>query len=677
MNGQREFLSLLKKVLSFKFMLNKLKNKKIWIWAMVFGFCLIVFLMQTNEVLALTAGNTSGYAWGENIGWISLNCDHTSLGLPLGDDTCASQEYGVLTTNDGIYGYAWSENIGWISLNCSNDASCGTVDYKVTNNNGVLGGYAWSETAGWIDFNPVGDEGVVIDPATGVFSNYAWGENIGWISFSDGASYQGKTAWRGILGQLTKPTNLHHTNNPESPLAVWWQWDQVFVPLTTIETSYTVYMKDLVCAVEPCTYYTNTGTHALDYNPTSAGTSLSVDYNDNPLSFNAQYTIKVMAVYPGYTNSDFSDPSSAYTSAASPVNLLGTIISNSQIKWTWESGGGESGFYAQNTQGGSKDWTTDLFWDQTGLSCGQNYILQVKAKNANFDGCVSDCGGDETALQSSDPVVINTLTAPGSAQILDQDITDTSIKLTWTDNSNEEGFIIERAQGDPLPGDDYSQIATVSADITFYIDNMPPLVQNTHYWYRVKAYSRFACDSGYATANAWTKGPKLAINPTTYPIGYLVDNYNFGVLEPNETKSISMLICNLGDADLTISSASIDPTGAFSSDAPTVPFTLRVDPGYYSCDNNLAGQAKKQVVITFTSQSSCDPDPITSQANFILLNNDENKTVFLKGVCQESPVGEGKASENVIYDGRIMANPPPAFVEFLEKLQFSEKIKPR
>jgi hypothetical protein len=53
-----------------------------------------------------------------------------------------------------LMGYAWSQNLGWISMNCANDSSCASSDYKVTldatTNN--LTGYAWNDTVGWIQF---------------------------------------------------------------------------------------------------------------------------------------------------------------------------------------------------------------------------------------------------------------------------------------------------------------------------------------------------------------------------------------------------------------------------------------------------------------------------------------------------------------------------------------------
>lgn len=60
--------------------------------------------------------------------------------------------------NGELSGWAWSENIGWISLSCENTGTCGTSDYKVQINSssGDLSGYAWSENVGWIDFKPAG-----------------------------------------------------------------------------------------------------------------------------------------------------------------------------------------------------------------------------------------------------------------------------------------------------------------------------------------------------------------------------------------------------------------------------------------------------------------------------------------------------------------------------------------
>ncbi|MFH1188788.1 MAG: prepilin-type N-terminal cleavage/methylation domain-containing protein [bacterium] len=95
------------------------------------------------------SGMLFGYAWNDGIGWISFNCDQTSVG---GGNNCASGggvDYGVTIdplTGD-FSGWAWNDIIGWVSFNSKNcdgngngflDVSCGgddattpVISYKV------------------------------------------------------------------------------------------------------------------------------------------------------------------------------------------------------------------------------------------------------------------------------------------------------------------------------------------------------------------------------------------------------------------------------------------------------------------------------------------------------------------------------------------------------------------
>ncbi len=81
---------------------------------------------------AAAAANVTGFAWSQNVGWISfnsLNCDLDDDGLSEGVaadggvDGCPAlnsniSAYGVnLDASDFLSGFAWSENIGWISFN--------------------------------------------------------------------------------------------------------------------------------------------------------------------------------------------------------------------------------------------------------------------------------------------------------------------------------------------------------------------------------------------------------------------------------------------------------------------------------------------------------------------------------------------------------------------------------
>src|SRR3989344_1623737 len=94
------------------------------IFSSVLGLALVLFFFGSfTVVLASPSDNLSGWAWIDpetvlpadaeetnfDIGWISFNC--TDRG------NCASSNYGVRVASDGsISGYAWSENLGWLSF---------------------------------------------------------------------------------------------------------------------------------------------------------------------------------------------------------------------------------------------------------------------------------------------------------------------------------------------------------------------------------------------------------------------------------------------------------------------------------------------------------------------------------------------------------------------------------
>lgn len=117
--------------------------------------------------------NVSGWAWSENIGWISFN--NTSGG--------GTVNYGVNIGFDGLLsGYAWSENIGWISFNEGAQLDLDT---------GYLSGWAKvvSMPDGWIKLQGTAQNGspygVSLNSGTKEFEGWAWGsETIGWLSFN-------------------------------------------------------------------------------------------------------------------------------------------------------------------------------------------------------------------------------------------------------------------------------------------------------------------------------------------------------------------------------------------------------------------------------------------------------------------------------------------------------------
>jgi uncharacterized protein (TIGR02145 family) len=169
----------------------------------------------TNDIVLIVRididANVFGFAWSENIGWISFNSDNCdsnddgftdtgnfaqcSIGLPISD-------YGVsidLTTGN-LNRYAWNEKIGWISFNennppdgygfnsncpntCDSSNDC-TACYDSTSGN--VHGWAkiLSYSNSWIKFDH-GQPGEVYIDASGDWHGWAWNDDvIGWISLN-------------------------------------------------------------------------------------------------------------------------------------------------------------------------------------------------------------------------------------------------------------------------------------------------------------------------------------------------------------------------------------------------------------------------------------------------------------------------------------------------------------
>ena len=139
--------------------------------AFAFAITGIVLCVAPAAVSASTTDGTIDgayrYAWSENAGWVDFG----------------SAAGNVHVTDTALTGSAYGENIGWITLNPQSYGG-------VTNDGaGNLSGYAWSENAGWIDFSKVT---IGID---GVFAGDAYSPNIGWIAFGTGNN-KVSTDWR-------------------------------------------------------------------------------------------------------------------------------------------------------------------------------------------------------------------------------------------------------------------------------------------------------------------------------------------------------------------------------------------------------------------------------------------------------------------------------------------------
>ncbi|MBI5045475.1 MAG: DUF4215 domain-containing protein [Candidatus Niyogibacteria bacterium] len=129
-----------------------------------------------------------GYAWSDNIGWLSFSCENTS--------SCATSNYGVIIDASGVLsGYAWSDNVGWISFHAFDLVGCpsGVCEARYNSDSGKLSGWARalayrdSERGGWEGWISLSGAsyGVTVNSSTGDLGNYAWSDTvIGWLSFN-------------------------------------------------------------------------------------------------------------------------------------------------------------------------------------------------------------------------------------------------------------------------------------------------------------------------------------------------------------------------------------------------------------------------------------------------------------------------------------------------------------
>ncbi len=201
--------------------------------------CFILCLFSFSSKASASAGNNVfGYAWSENIGWISFNnC------VSPDPSTCSGSDYGVSVQNDVWSGYAWSENIGWISFNPA-DWDIGNPSYDNSTsqaygraisaiNNDNAGGWdgwisisgsassiSWAPTIGTAStYNGGGSSTLRTGPMAGYkvkeVSGYIWGSDVvGWVDmapFYGGSgypSYGGVYIYEGSLLLTATPSTV-------------------------------------------------------------------------------------------------------------------------------------------------------------------------------------------------------------------------------------------------------------------------------------------------------------------------------------------------------------------------------------------------------------------------------------------------------------------------------------
>ncbi|MHB9145751.1 MAG: stalk domain-containing protein [Symbiobacteriia bacterium] len=224
----------------------------------------------------------------------------------------------------------------------------------------------------------------------------------------------------------------------------------------------------------------------------------------------AYKSVLALVIYSGWSNEATVTPilviRLAPSAPAAPAGLsvTGTAATNISLAWQ-DNSGNETGFQVERRQaGGPFVLAAELgagtrAWSDAGLLAATTYTYRVRAvRTAGGVTGYSDYSGEVQATtdQVSPPAAPTDLTAMAGEKL--------AVNLTWRDNSTSEaGFSIERKTAGGTGADsDFTQIATVSAGVTGFIDE--GTAPATAYTYRVQAYHAYGA-SGYSnTADATT-----------------------------------------------------------------------------------------------------------------------------------------------------------------------------
>jgi Fibronectin type III domain len=239
-------------------------------------------------------------------------------------------------------------------------------------------------------------------------------------------------------------------------------------------------------------------------------------FNDPGLQINTPYWYRIVA-YNSVGPSAYSNAVSAVLATpGAPSGLTATATVSGAINLAWadnannEQGfnverapdvGGVAGTYQQIASVGTNVTT----YSDTGVGANIRYWYRVVA----FNGIGTSAYSNEASGMVTAPNAPSALAAASA--------TNSTINLTWTDNSaNEQGFNIERAPDAGGVAGTYTQIASVAANVTTFSNTGVQI--NVRYWYRVTAYNGVGSSAYSNEASAILATPNPPGGLTATPV---------------------------------------------------------------------------------------------------------------------------------------------------------------
>lgn len=233
----------------------------------------------------------------------------------------------------------------------------------------------------------------------------------------------------------------------------------------------------------------STGKNTLGANYNSAG-QLVAQFNSTTKTYSASSVSSVNIV--GGSSGDYLYLTSATTKP-------GTFHAGGGNDTVWAGNGndtiyGEAGDDTLNGRGGN-----DVIYGGDGNDSidGGTGTNSINAGNPSTTTTPTPAPTGSTSSGTTDPTKPYPPVSP--TNLAASSASSTSIKLTWSDNTNRElGYKIERS----TDGSTWSQIATTGASIATYTNT--GLTSGKKYYYRVRAYNEYGNSSYTNTASATT-----------------------------------------------------------------------------------------------------------------------------------------------------------------------------
>ncbi len=411
--------------------LNK-KNRVLLVCAAaIFAFAGV---FSAHQVSAGSSHNVRGWAWSENIGWVSFNSADSGAG--------GGADYGVNIDQVAwtMSGHAWSEHIGWISFNVSDTAGCdgcsgSACQAKVSP---TAGGGGRHEVSGWAKVLANGggwdgcvslrgaNYGVSIDPATGDFYGWAWSDMVlGWLSFNGadaGAGGPYKVFTTASFGPIAKMecggSSCSYGVCDNSPITTW-----IAYPPTQ-QCPICIYsVEDISEGNVACAYWQLSGPASYSYLASGAGQTINLGAFANKI-VPGNYTLSLTV-----SDTVSSNCAAGNSSTATRAITIKKGI-DADFKCTFDNPYDEEGEYIEST-----NWQ-----DCTSAAGKADFTKRIAKGGVLYVKDVSSCSEEASAIVNYNwKFTIDGVVATANGEIEDLIIgKDNKIELKLFDNAGRE-----------------------------------------------------------------------------------------------------------------------------------------------------------------------------------------------------------------------------------------------